>query len=469
MKIGQNVTVIRQGIMSTGWVGVIVNLPDDRKAEVRFADRRRTLTFLRDSLSAIPMAKPNLKAKKKLTFIYDDLTNVRIIYKRNGGVESRLTRVTGHDETANTITCLNIAGNIAVDDIIFLADIGKKVEFVRPKEDGFPFWTFGDSVETTVMGWDRQLGLIQGVKGMFFRTEWLKETVNGFEWRDVPVPVEMPEGDGAIEAHFLKKVKEVLPTEKMETVGMSFGIFLYDAHKKPILLKSLGAACHYEMKTFRGDIPNVSKAKLMFGVQFITRHYHGADDDVKARQRKYMTWVMNDSPWSQHIITKDFDEALVSGVRIRLDIPSNALMCTFYALRYPTEYPHKIVDWERYVDLGMNGAGAFFTAETICMKQDTRGHHQLLDTTSMGLDSLKGFINNKLGPTCTALYTERMTYSMVSIHHGKEDYKGQTAVTCIRDLDIYGGVEKAGGVFDRKEVAVIDDVKLVNEINKLVE
>lgn len=466
MNIGQQVTVIRRGLMSTGWVGTIVNIGD--KIEVKFPHRANTLKFSPKSLN---IARPKPKKVKELSFLYDEDEVVRIYYKRDGKIANNLTRFESYDKVNDIVKFIHNQ-HIKREDIVLVATGGMRVKFNKPKEDAFPFWTFREEVkELKIRGVDTTLNVFQCENGYFMHPDWLDKNpvYSGFELREVDAPVELPQDDEATHKAYLEVLNNQFPQEDMKRTGMSFALFYFNSKNKPKLYLQKGAACHYAMKTVDGEVVNNDKCIFKFGVQFITRAYHGSTNAYKEQTKKYLEWVMNDSPWSRYIITKSFDEALVSGIKVRIDIPSNAMMCTFYALRYPTEYKAKIERWNYWVNAGMNPSAAYFVAETDDMKRDTRSHHQLLDTASMSLDSVKNFINNGVGKTVTELYSKRRRYSDVSIHHGEDDYNGNTGVTDIRKMDIYGNEEvNIGTAFNVKMGKAIDEQKLVNVMNSFV-
>lgn len=451
--------------MSTGWTGTIVSIDD--RIEVRFPNYRRgTLKFSPASLKALPMPK-----KKVLSFIHDREQVLRVVYKHNAKYLSRMVRFDSFDLERDVVK-FSHGIEVARKDLLVAVPNGAAVKFERPEVDGFPFWMFGDTQEVAITGFDNQLGVLNCTGNIMMSPEWVNKDIRttGFGYVEVKEPVAKPDNNDEVVNDYVKLLAAKFPDGAMKLAGMSFSMFYYDEFNKPRIYLQKGAACHYAMKTVEGDLRDKRKCSFEFGVQYITRHYHGADKVYKKQTEKYLEWVMNDSPWSRYILTKSFDEALATGIRIKLDIPSNAMMCTFYALRYPTEYSDKIVTWNKWVDAGMNGAGAFFMSETKDLESDTASHHQLLNTKSMDLDSVVNFIKHGVGEVVTDIYTKTLRYSDVSIHHGKRNLKGETGLQAIRKLDIFKeGEVEAGGPFNRRMVKAIDGKKVVAIMNKFAE
>lgn len=468
MKIGDKVKVIRQGLMSTGWTGKVVNR-DGMSVCVAFEGRNKALTYNIKSLELVK--KPVEKQEDKFDIkgvnaliLEDKHQNYTLAFK-NGKGEVKFTQaIFSNDEVDNDAQKLNVNGfNIAFKDIIYLVKCNALLTFKRPEVNEFPFYVLDkDKAELPFNRFENIDMIAAGRYNMPIK--WL-EDINSikptFEKKQIRV---LKQGVVFNQDEVFEQVADQLREINNDNVNIknSFGVVFRNKKNGELTVwHKLNRPCHYYLQT-TGYLPETSHAE--FAVQFMCKNLRRDDNNLR---REWLEYVMNDSPWSQYIITKSYDTALDTGILVRTDIPSNAMMCTFYALRYPTEFHEKIKAWKKYSDAGMDKAIAFFAAETMLFQKDTAGHHQLLDTNSMSLDALIKFANKEVGGKLARKYTESLSYDNVSVHHGDGRRPAKTAVSSIRDMDVFGGDKAAGGVFGNgggKKVSLEKVIKVTNEL-----
>lgn len=482
MKKGDLVKVIKRGLMSTGWIGTVQWAGGD-KVEVVFPERNRPLTFNVASLEQQvdkpkePAPKPEVKRKRiidKVTTVMIPERDEMVLVRRgqDGKLVTVRTRFRGME--GDLIVCGN-GQKVDVKDVIYLFPLRNQYTFVKPEVNAMPFWIWEDERQVGIRDVvERDYGkvfIIEG--GMEFHVDWLKEGQNLRLIETQEVERFEIEGEGlALFNGMFDEVCNKLAASNRKANGrnMSFAVTYLDNKGHVKVWEELGAACHYSMKTFAHDInQKQANVKWLAAVQFLGKRYEDGDKDTKALIQRWTEWVMNDSPWSQYIITKDFNEVVTSGVKVRLDIPSNALLCTMYALRYPTEYmDNRVKVWDEVVQQGLNPTMAYFYAETERFARDTSGHHQLLDTFSMDKQRLVNFIQHKVGGVVEKDWTETHRYANVSIHHGDKERPAQTAIAWLKKQDIFTGEEiNVGGAFQQRLVKQVDLAKLQELVLKL--
>lgn len=265
-----------------------------------------------------------------------------------------------------------------------------------------------------------------------------------------------------------EQIADAMRKDNKAALGLSFAVYYLNKETGKIEHKRRdGAACHYGMRTFINN--NLAdKIEMKCAAQFITKafyiNYFRDEEEMHPEVDRYLTWVMNDSPWARYCVTKDIEEAKKGGIRVRTDIPANAMMCTFYALRYPTEYGYKIRNWCEYTKGGLDGTIAFFKAETRGYERDTKAHHQLLDTYLMDLNHLVQFINNEVGGVLYEKYDEIFNYANVSAHHGTTQPVGKTAIQSLQEQFKPKKVEENHPVLGK----IVKDIPAVTQIDEFL-
>lgn len=469
MKIGDKVKVIRQGLVSTGWTGTIVSRAG-LMACVKFDGRDRDLTYNIKSLELVkkPVEKQEDKfdIKEVNALTLEDKRQTYAFAFKNGKGEVKIIQATLSNESVDNDAQKLITGDfhIAFKDIIYLVKRNAILTFKRPEVNEFPFYVFDKDKVKLAFNRLEDIDTI-AAGGYSMPIKWL-EDINSikptFEKKQIRV---LKQGVVLNQGEVFEQVADQLRKINNDdgNTKNSFGvIFRNKKTGKLTVWHKLNRPCHYYLQATNHD-PATSHAE--FAVQFMCKNLRSDDDN--SLRREWLEYVMNDSPWSQYIITKSYDEALDTGILVRTDIPSNAMMCTFYALRYPTEYPAKIKAWKEYSDAGMDKAVAFFAAETGLFQKDTFSHHQLLNTYSMSLGALIKFANKEVGGKLTRKYTESLSYDNVSVHHGDDRRPDKTAVSAIREMNVFGGDKAAAGAFggggDRK-VSLEKVIKVTNEL-----
>lgn len=477
MKVGDKVRVKKPNLLSTGWSGTITKV-DGNYVTVEFKNRQRPLSYGKGSLSLLPDDKKDEPAKKPKKFITVNTptlpvdTVVYVSFKNErGAVKACLDKIENFDEDTIKFT---VNGDIKYNDISMLFDTGREIAFSKPEVDEYPFWVFEEDVikkhVSSVYLTDKNEVSFKTKDGYILPLKWVADAKSTLciEQKQVEVepPIEPANLDDAINKHINSKFK----LDRRRNARMSFGVVgINKKSGQPLMVHRDGAACHYAMKTFKADL-SPRDYDYKYGVQFITLNYYDGSAERKKLIEDYTMWVMNDSPWSRYVITKDWEDALANGIKVKLDIPDNAMMCTFYALRYPTEYLAKVTSWKRLVEAGMNPQAAFFCAETNMLHGDSAQHHQLLDTYKMSLDDLKNFINKGEGRIINGNYTDTYSYSRVSIHHASRDMnRADTAVKELRKMDIFGEEKAAAGAFGGGGGQVADTEKVIKILNGFVE
>lgn len=468
MPVGSRVRVTKLGLKNTGQVGTVVAIPADRPhiREVQLDDgiKGKTIKFKALSITEIKVKRKLIIPKRPRCVLVGTAKKYDAIKLRH--TEKPIT-ING-DEVA----LATLKGNIRrkVKDVVGIISHDDELTFKRPEKDDFPFWIWDEAERKDCY---RDFQNIENVlcfagKGHNYRLKWLDISSCKPRYEDV---IEEPKQPIAAPKNELQRAIQ-LTTELAkdnQTRGLCFGLVYRNKNNEVKTVNRTGAACHYSMQTLRGNLPdgdNYRQCTPLYGVQYITDKHKFGDDKLLD---EYLTWVMNDSPWSQYIITKKLADGKKHGVLINADIPDNALMCTFYALRYPTEYPATIRRWKEWVDAGMNPTGAYFAAETANFEEDQlTPHHGLLDTGKMNLDDLKNFINHGVGRVVRPEYTETWGYGNVSAHHGsrKDGRYNDTALKEMQALPDLFEVKKANGPMARDK-KIVNKEKMVEYINAM--
>lgn len=469
MTVGSRVRISKQGLKNTGKFGTVVAIPADRPhiREVQLDDMQKgkTLKLKVESITELKLKKELVMPQLPKFVLLGDHRNPEIHTFR-----PIANKIEVRDDGRYRLHLLTEDKTVKAEEILGFICRNTQVMFKKPANvDEFPFWIWDDAVRGDLINGvtdDAGSKILHGRQANY-RLSWLDIDSCKPQYKDVieiPKQPIAPPKDELEQAYRLTEKQ----SEKLQGSGLCFGIVYRNKNNELKLVKRERAACHYGMKTMSGALKGEDDERdctPAYGVQFITKKYYGATDDYNATIDQYLTWVMNDSPWSQYIITKDLKVAKKRGILIRLDIPDNAMMCTFYALRYPTEYTAKIIAWKKWVDLGMVGAGAFYAAETGDFLADTAGHHQLLDTHKMNLDDLKNFINHGVGRVLRDKYTQTWSYGDVSAHHGsrRDGAYAESAMKELQEMPDLFTVEKGGPM--ARDKYVVKEAQMVAIIN----
>ncbi|QEG09162.1 hypothetical protein CPT_Phriendly_010 [Vibrio phage Phriendly] len=298
----------------------------------------------------------------------------------------------------------------------------------------YPFWDeflMGERYHFSPrrIGMQHKAHYVEDINGLLVNAKWI-DTANINKHKEIEIDVDV---DGKeVLPELEEQIRLAMQKDAQAATGLSFAVYYTKKGTGKLIHKRRdNAACHYHMRCFV-DNKLAEKIDMQCAAQFITDNYFG--DIKKEEVYRYLSWVMNDSPWARYCVTKDIEEAKTGGIRVRTDIPANAMMCTFYALRYPTEYCHVVRSWCKYTNEGLDGTVAFYKAETRDYERDTASHHGLLDTFSMTLKCLEAFVNNEVGGTVTKDYDKWFNYDIVSRHHGKRNRQDRTALNEITDM-----------------------------------
>lgn len=475
MNIGDKVKVIRKGLMSTDWIGTVQEVTDT-SVRVKFPKRDKPLKYNIRSLArvkpaVVPKVDDRFELKEQRTLVGINDGSYNIVFKdKDGGQHARTTRI--DNDMVDNVNCVINAPALTVkfDDIVYLVRNGTLVKFKRPLNNQYPFYVFNDDevefrLNLFARSGAKDFDLIKA-NNYDMRVDWLAN-INDIKPKFVVEQVRvLKEGMEFDKNELYQLIKAKLANENDHAAkGRNcFGVVFRKKTTGEAYQKSFhGRPCHAMMNSAGNNYP-AKDYDMEFAVQYMCRILR------EVKHHDWLLWVMNESPWSRYCITKTIEEAMETGIRVRVDIPSNAMMCTFYALRYPTEYTKTVNAWRDYCDAGMNKAIAFFAAETNLLQHNTSGHHQLLDTYSMTLEDLIKFAKNEVGGVIEEDYNKSRRYRNVSVHHGSTKQRnngGNTAVNRLRELDIFGGGEVKGGAFGGgggREVSLEKAIKVTNKL-----
>ncbi len=299
-------------------------------------------------------------------------------------------------------------------------DTKNPIRVVKPQDImEYPFWAedMGDELIVNLKKYHSDFGIT------YFRTDTADININWIDaktlGRVTEVEIEVDDKGEEVLPEIAVQISNMMKKHAGTATGLSFSLYAADKETGAVWGEQRNnAACHYNMRCFLNDGQR-KRLEVKCAGQFITDKYYRHTDTVSNEEvDRYVTWVMNESPWARYILTKDLETAKEKGIIVRTDIPSNAMMCTFYALRYPTEFPAVIKRWADYTKAGLDGSIAFYKAETQGYRKNVCSHHGLLDTFSMDIERLVAFINNEEGKVKEDRYDKQHNYANVSIHHG---------------------------------------------------
>lgn len=399
-KIGDLVVAIRNGAL-LGKRGVVVNIKPDNKIVVRLEGQEKTVTRAASSFK-LDDVELFLPRKGGMAFFRreDGTVTAKDVVRINRTVE-RILLTDGRNDEYN-FSLEDYLGGVNSQDYIHFDYTGKAAIY--------PF-ALGIKLPESILSGSAYLcydNIIKDVilvsKGDLFNLSWVD--LSKLKRYVVKEPVK------DLNAEFLSAMADA--NEFCQTKGLCFSVVFGD-DKTGMIRSELqtGAACHWNVK-----YQNEDGDRLLGVVQFITNKYRWDN-----RVSEYLEWVMNSSPWADCIETKDLDHAVKYGIKVKPYLPANQMMCTLYALRYPTEYMEVVNRWYDLVNnKECNPNAAFFLAETNYGANESFGHHKLLDTQYMNMDSLYRFINCKEGLLPDKPYgvDGYWNYKHVSRYHGVE-------------------------------------------------
>lgn len=439
--IGQEYRIVRKGLVNTGRIGRAVG---KNGFKVKLLMHHNNTEPTLNAMSVEPVEK-GVKAKKQIDvnenrkpvdnelvkpkkkpakkFVERDVLiepaeDAVVLIEKNGVVSSVSRRILAFFDDR-----LEVNGQDYTKEYLGFIPRGAKFKVNKPDNImEYPFWNdddMQDGMELTFKTWRNGFGstILTTEENFDILAKWIdRATLHKMGKAKVEVDDNGNEVIPPLEEQALKRMEK----DAKEAGGLAFALY-WDYRGKLESGTRNHAACHYHMRCFV-DGDKRKDAKALFAAQFITDHrYYNLKKELVDR---YLTWVMNDSPWSDYIVTKDLAEGKEKGIRVRTDIPANAMMCTFYALRYPTEYRDVITLWGRYTDEGLDPTIAFYKAETRGYDRDTASHHGLLDTFSMTLQDVIDFANKKRGKIVDEIYgVKYFNYKNVSVHHGSSKHR----------------------------------------------
>lgn len=456
--IGNQYIIVRRGLVNTGRVGRAIRT-EGNKVVLRMHHNNKDLTL--NSMSIEPHqvqqpAPPPPPAPQAAQPVANDLVKP----KENKAVKKQKVKVLevppqdswlilkSKDGTSKVIA--NARDYIFEDNCVtsrwddvditerYLGWFDKTIPLFANKPENvmeFPFW------DETVMA--ERYHFAAARTGMQHKTSFIRATTGvlvSLEWLDLgcirkytEIEIDVDDDGKELLPELEEQIRIAMHKDAQQAAGLSFAVYYTKKDTGKLLHKRRdNAACHYHMRCFV-DNKLAETIDMQCAAQFITGAYFGGDVEAEEVYR-YLSWVMNDSPWARYCVTKDIEDAKTNGIRVRTDIPANAMMCTFYALRYPTEYWVVIKNWCKYTNEGLDGTVAFYKAETRGYDRDTATHHGLLDTFSMSLANLEAFVNNEVGKTVTRDYDKWFNYDMVSRHHGCTNRRDRTALNELKEM-----------------------------------
>lgn len=292
MKKGDNVRVIKGGLMSTGWVGVVV-AKRNGKVEVQFPNRANTLKYNEATLEVVAnVPKPAPKVQEKVEIVngmmFEDNVNVILFVNINGDLRGFTTRFIGTTED-NKARFSNATYDFK--DIVHVFPRNEVVKFERPEHQEMPFWVFDDVKETRIMHVSTAYGgSLTSADGYELLLKWISKDFNSRQITQHEVrrvDGKNIEHEGA-KALFAEKLEDA--TRRAKKARMSFSVAYITPKGQPKLYNNIGAACHYSMKTFTGELENRDKHQFLFGVQYLGRHYYDGDANEKVAVEAWINW-----------------------------------------------------------------------------------------------------------------------------------------------------------------------------------
>jgi hypothetical protein len=118
--------------------------------------------------------------------------------------------------------------------------------------------------------------------------------------------------------------------------------------------------CHARMNFggYYGGGPEVSHVALC-----IEGHYNHADN--KETYRKFVEYILNDSPWASCFLTKKWEDAIGEVIYINVDEAHSRCVCAAIALRMGSEYPDRLKVFQYFLDMGYDANTAWLGANLL--------------------------------------------------------------------------------------------------------
>lgn len=311
---------------------------------------------------------------------------------------------------------------------------------------------------------------------------------NAFHWRDVVEVVTDPDVIAELGIVLGKTVPlGVALIKEQEDSGdvgtSSYGIRYKDSNDALYI----NEVCH---ATLRWDSNRDEADEITDIVNLVGQHYGEiVESDKKPKTviapiyRRYITWVLNESPWASICLTKDFDQACKEGVYLDVDRNISEIVAACIVMREGHEYMSRLPVFNAILDEGYSGNVAYLVAGTVvgaCADETYRltgmntGHCVL--SSGMGWSKLAEFFKTGYKPGMTGMRKDsdqtsfRIFDTIVSgtIRHGWTTPEGGDGGPSMHEVFIEKlNPETTGSSFYTKRVVTQDGVnKLADFITK---
>lgn len=202
---------------------------------------------------------------------------------------------------------------------------------------------------------------------------------------------------------------QFLTSRIMAHVGGNNNPLLFDAEGN-ILLLSINRICAKNVTSFLSYYEGPTPAYYWdYPFSYIKhrkqKHLSREDLELCYYERAWLTWVVNDSPWADAIITKDINSFLKEGVLFDCRANIRILYQAMVALRYISEMPQvvkKWVDFSQYLDpLSNIVASHYFERDGdkfIRCPEAYNSNHWIMDFRRFDWDDLQRFRGQEFYP-----------------------------------------------------------------------
>jgi hypothetical protein len=109
-------------------------------------------------------------------------------------------------------------------------------------------------------------------------------------------------------------------------------------------------------------------------------------EDKREMYKRYIHYILNESPWADVFLTKSVDEALKVGVFMNLDYSVSVIKGASIALREGSEYQRGLTDFNRLLDEEVSPNAAYLACVAVAnMQQIAMGsnHNAITDTAEV--------------------------------------------------------------------------------------
>lgn len=186
-----------------------------------------------------------------------------------------------------------------------------------------------------------------------------------------PIPVQMQEEKKEVLDPDLTVFRTLLSDKVRTNAGTcSYAIKFTDGSIK----YQVRDACHARIPNSSWGCGEYFK-KTPMAIALNVKGHSGCFKDITT-YRKYVNYILNDSPWKEVFLTRDVDEAFKYGVLMNVEKNIHAIVAGAVALREGSEFAYETTIFEELLDNGISGNTAYVLSKNF--KKNGNDNYQLV-------------------------------------------------------------------------------------------